>query len=303
MASERFIENNIIRNQSALGLAHAPFIRRCRAGRGYGVVDLLFLPKECPYDVVLVEAKRASSPDAVAKVVGQLLLYRAGLSRFGSEGLQLLRQFAVSKRRASRSLVPKLLKTLSGMSSSEAAWAAMQAGERVQQSRIALWIGLDSLPAPGLTDVVSMLGDDASVRIGIVSVLARNQLEVWSPNNHSASVPAKKSSWRTAKELPAKHGSIVLNRLFAPHEMHRIMAGHIPRDMDQKWFIYWEDNTLYFHRSWTGFCVYVVHFVQEGELFCMCRAEVNRDPEQCKESVFEESAQRIPHLIDLLLLN
>ena len=44
MATERFIENNVIRNRERLGLADAPFIRRCRAGRGYGMVDLLFLP-------------------------------------------------------------------------------------------------------------------------------------------------------------------------------------------------------------------------------------------------------------------
>lgn len=44
MATERFIENNVIRNRERLGLADAPFIRRCRAGRGYGIVDLLFLP-------------------------------------------------------------------------------------------------------------------------------------------------------------------------------------------------------------------------------------------------------------------
>jgi hypothetical protein len=66
MATERFIENNVIRNRERLGLADAPFIRRCRAGRGYGIVDLLFLPTSGPHDVVLVEAKRASSPDQTA---------------------------------------------------------------------------------------------------------------------------------------------------------------------------------------------------------------------------------------------
>jgi hypothetical protein len=104
MASERVIENNVIRNQAVPGFTGAPFIRRCRAGRGYGIVDLLFLPSDGPHDVVLVEAKRTSSADAMAKVVGQLLLYCAGLSRFGSDGLQLLRQFAVNSPQKARSL-------------------------------------------------------------------------------------------------------------------------------------------------------------------------------------------------------
>ena len=110
MASECVIENNVIRNQAVLGFTNAPFIRRCRAGRGYGVVDLVFLPSDGPHDVVLIEAKRASSADATAKVVGQLLLYRAGLSSFGSDGLQLLRQFAVNQPQKATSETPKLLK-------------------------------------------------------------------------------------------------------------------------------------------------------------------------------------------------
>jgi hypothetical protein len=32
--------------------------------------------------------------------------------------------------------------------------------------------------------------------------------------------------------------------------------GHIPADMDDKWFIFFEDGWLYFHRSWTGDCIY-----------------------------------------------
>lgn len=302
MASERFIENNVIRNRPALGVTGQAFIRRCRAGRGYGIVDLLFLPDEGPNDVVLVEAKRASSADAMAKVVGQLLLYGAGFSRFGSDGLKLLRQFAESNPIASRSLKPKLLKSLSGgITPPDAAWAAMQGGERVQSGKIALWIALDARPPIGLKDVVSMVANARSVQIGIVSVLARDQLEVWSPSNRRPVTTAKKSDWRT-KDLPSQHTSIVLDRSFAPYEMQRLRAGLLPGEMEDKWFIYWEDNTLFFHRSWTGFCLYVVHFVQEGEWFRMCSAEVNRKSEQYKETHDAEDAGTISHLIDVLLL-
>ena len=34
--------------------------------------------------------------------------------------------------------------------------------------------------------------------------------------------------------------------------------GHIPEDMDDKWFIFFEKGWLYFHRSWTGACIYGV---------------------------------------------
>ena len=32
----------------------------------------------------------------------------------------------------------------------------------------------------------------------------------------------------------------------------------MPKSMDDWWFIYYQDDWLYFHRSWTGFCIYEV---------------------------------------------
>lgn len=303
MASERVIENNVIRNQAVLGFTGAPFIRRCRAGRGYGVVDLLFLPSDGPHDVVLIEAKRASSAEATAKVVGQLLLYRAGLSRFGSDGLQMLRQFAVNQPQKARSQTPKLLKALSGgITPPEAAWAAMQSGERVQKSRIALWIALDAQPPAGLKEVVAMLASEHSLQIGIVSVLGRDKLEIWSPSNHAPRKSATKADWRI-KKLPSKRTSIALDRRFAPHEIQHIKAGLIPEEMEDKWFIYWQDDTLFFHRSWTGFCVYMVHFVKDGDCYRMRKAELNRNPKQYAETSDAKDASLISYLIDVLLLH
>ena len=37
--------------------------------------------------------------------------------------------------------------------------------------------------------------------------------------------------------------------------MDQIRAGHIPEMMEDKWFIYWQDDRLFFHRSWTGYCI------------------------------------------------
>jgi len=309
MATERFIENNVIRNRERLGIADAPFIRRCRAGRGYGIVDLLFLPNSGPHDVVLVEAKRASSPDASAKVVGQLLLYLAGLSRFGSDGLRMLRQFAVEHPRTARSLSPKLLKSISGITPPAAAWSAMQCGERVERSRIGLWVALDALPPAGLTDVLIMLAAEQAVSIGVISVTGRNALEIWRPPgrplmtnaNAQPITPARKSD-RRVQALPRKFTTIKLGRTFAPTEMLRIQAGLVPREMEEKWFIYWEANTLFFHRSWTGACIYVVRFAQEGDSFHMVQADVNRDPEQYKEKSDSYDAELISYLIDVLLL-
>lgn len=84
--------------------------------------------------------------------------------------------------------------------------------------------------------------------------------------------------------------------------MDRIRTGLIPEVMEEKWFIYWCDAALHFHRSWTGHCIYVVRFVPEGEAWRMVRAEVNRDYEQYQLTNDDYDAEMISYLIDSLLL-
>ncbi len=65
MASETLIENNLIRNrEQILGVRDSLFIRRTRIGPGFGVADLIILPQRGPKKLIIVEAKRSSSPDA-----------------------------------------------------------------------------------------------------------------------------------------------------------------------------------------------------------------------------------------------
>ena len=113
--------------------------------------------------------------------------------------------------------------------------------------------------------------------------------------------PAGPTDWKT-EPLPAKHTTIALDRLFPSGDMDRIRAGFIPEWMEEKWFIYWRDDALYFHRSWTGFCIYVVRFVREGEAWRMVRADVNRDYEQYQMEDDEEDVALIHNLIDGHLL-
>ncbi|MFQ5430684.1 MAG: hypothetical protein ACE5E1_10275, partial [Phycisphaerae bacterium] len=85
-------------------------------------------------------------------------------------------------------------------------------------------------------------------------------------------------------------------------ETKRIRKGLIPKQMEDKWFIYWKDDVLFFHRSWTGFCIYAVRFSVEGDGCRMIEATVNRDPEQYKATSDERDAEMISYLVDVLLL-
>ena len=113
---------------------------------------------------------------------------------------------------------------------------------------------------------------------------------------------AKPTDWRT-KALPSKRITIRLDRTFSPLEMKHIRRGFVPGQMEDKWFIYWKDDTLFFHKSWTGTCIYVVRFVSEGDSCRMIESDVNRDPEQYTETSDERDAEMISDLVDWNLLH
>lgn len=112
---------------------------------------------------------------------------------------------------------------------------------------------------------------------------------------------AKRTDWKI-NLLPSRRTTVSLDRGFEPSEMERIRRGLVPEQMEDKWFIFWEDDTLFFHRSWTGHCIYAVHFACEGATCTMVSADVNRDPEQYKGVSDKRDAELISYLVDTLLL-
>ena len=107
--------------------------------------------------------------------------------------------------------------------------------------------------------------------------------------------------WKN-KLMTDKIITVKMDRLFSPEEMKNIENGAIPEEMEDKWFLYMEDNILYFHRSWTGTCLYIARFKQEGDSFKLYEADINRDPEQYTETDVETDITAINRLIDRILL-
>ena len=84
--------------------------------------------------------------------------------------------------------------------------------------------------------------------------------------------------------------------------MECIRRGLVPEQMEDKWFIYWESGNLFFHRSWSGYCIYVALFADEGDCCKMTQAEVNRNKRQYSETSDRRDAEMISYLVDALLL-
>lgn len=112
---------------------------------------------------------------------------------------------------------------------------------------------------------------------------------------------AAKDSW-TTHPLPEKHARLMASWSFTGHEFDRMKRGLIPEQMEDKWFIYYADEWLHFHRSWTGYCIYQVQFRKRDSNFVIVKILVSRDVEQYRESSDEYDLMLLKYLIDSLLL-
>ena len=112
---------------------------------------------------------------------------------------------------------------------------------------------------------------------------------------------ATSKDWKT-KPLPKKRTLIPADRQFTSGEMNRIKRGFIPTVMEEKWFIFFKRNRLYFHRSWTGYCVFVAHFKRRQEGFILNLIEANRNRRQYTEQDDAYDAKLVSDIIDNFLL-
>ncbi len=92
----------------------------------------------------------------------------------------------------------------------------------------------------------------------------------------SEKIIAKKSDWKTS-DMPEKNTVFTMKRIFSPEEKERLKYGIIPQEMEDKWFIYHENGKLYIHRSWTGYCIYILEPTENPDIV---RVTVNRDQKQ-----------------------
>jgi len=110
---------------------------------------------------------------------------------------------------------------------------------------------------------------------------------------------AIKADWETKefKELT----QIPYIAQFEEAEFERLKRGLIPEAMEDKWFVYFADNTLYFHRSWTGMGMYQVQIVAHERGARVERAFVTTEVKSAQEHL-DYSARLLNWLVSNLML-
>ncbi len=102
--------------------------------------------------------------------------------------------------------------------------------------------------------------------------------------------------------MPEKTTTISLGHVFSTEQLALMQHGLIPQRIEDKWFVFYEEHRLCFHRSWTGNCIYVVYFHDTGSEIRATYADVNRDPEQYGETDDQRDRELVLELMHALLL-
>jgi hypothetical protein len=93
----------------------------------------------------------------------------------------------------------------------------------------------------------------------------------------------KKKATRTSHSVyPFSRRRLLIpfERRFTAEEFERVKLGVVPQEMEDHWFIFLECRRrrqyLYFVRSWTGFCAYVIRIEERNNIAWITEAWASR---------------------------
>jgi hypothetical protein len=110
---------------------------------------------------------------------------------------------------------------------------------------------------------------------------------------------ANQDSWEILP-LPANRISLGFVATYDDAEAERIRQGFIPQQIEDKWFVYFKEGWLYFHRSWTGACIFGVQLDSQGVR--VIDSWITADPQQPVGKDLDYNRKLLGCLIDTLLL-
>jgi hypothetical protein len=101
--------------------------------------------------------------------------------------------------------------------------------------------------------------------------------------------------------MPVQSSSFALNREYPAFDSWLISRGFVPRQMEDKWFIFLRDDKLLFYRSWTGFLIYEVETSWRGDALRLGSVRVNRQSNEYSETDDRYDRDLLIYLIDVVL--
>ena len=90
--------------------------------------------------------------------------------------------------------------------------------------------------------------------------------------------------------------------LFSEDEFTKIRNGFLAMEMEDKWNIVYNNEKLYFIRSWTGHVIYIAHFINKENLHQLYQIDINRNSSEYKSADNIYEIQFLLYLVKRLLL-
>lgn len=108
--------------------------------------------------------------------------------------------------------------------------------------------------------------------------------------------PATRSDWKTTP-MPESRTRLHVEQTYSRVRYDWLRHGSVPREMEDKWFIFYEEPWLYLHRSWTGICIFQVRLEPEGDGARIAEVWVNRNQEDYAQ---QDDAHDAKYVLSLL---
>lgn len=103
---------------------------------------------------------------------------------------------------------------------------------------------------------------------------------------------ATRSAWKTLP-MPTERTRLEFRLTLSEAQFERVQRGVVPAFMEDRWFAYVENDCLFLHRSWTGFCIYTLRFLKQADGWTVCEIWANRDDGQYKMDDAAADARRL----------
>jgi len=102
--------------------------------------------------------------------------------------------------------------------------------------------------------------------------------------------------------MPQQTSIFYLSTTFSPFNSWLIARGFVPKQMEEKWFVYYEASRLYFRRSWTGILIYEVAAQWRDDQLYLGHVIVNRCPNEYFETDDDYDKRILQFLVEAILL-
>lgn len=103
------------------------------------------------------------------------------------------------------------------------------------------------------------------------------------------------------KPLPERRARLDLDRILSESEYRALIQGVIPRSQEDRWFAFEDGGWFSMHRSWTGFCIFLLRLEKSEDGWRVAEAWVNRDPDQYASDDGETDAWMLGRLMDRII--